>query len=153
MYPIDVRLVAAEFESGLLKPERLPGTATSLLVEGHDSPWLRRAAGADQADPDEQRQLFRRALSELGELPLTRPEVGTRLFRLWAERITSGAVTPLEGARAMWLLEIDYDVVLPDPMSEYGALDESDFPAAEVEQQYQRDIRRAAERWLLTNPG
>lgn len=52
----------------------------------------------------------------------------------------------------MWILEIDYGVVLPDTISEYGALDESDFPSLEVEQQYERDIRAAAQRWLAANP-
>jgi hypothetical protein len=104
---MDVRLVAAEFESGQLHAEQLPAAATALLMSGLDSPALRQAAGADHADPDDQRVLFREALVELGELPLTAQEVGSRLFRLWAQRIADKTVTPLEGARAMWLLEID----------------------------------------------
>jgi hypothetical protein len=150
---MDLGLVAAEFESGTLEAERLPDAAASLLAEGHDSPTLRVAAGADDAEPDEQRSLFRQALIELGELPLTQSEVGLRLFRLWAQRIVSGAVSPLEGARAMWTLEMDYKVLLPDSMSDYGALDESDFRTSEMEQQYARDIRAAAQRWLAANPG
>src|SRR3954447_5199858 len=116
-------------------------------------PTLRVAAGADHDEPDEQRSLFRKAVIELGELPLTPSEVGSRLFRLWAQRIVSETVSPLEGARAIWTLEIDYDVVLPDSMSEYGALDESDFPTSEVEQRYEQEIRAAAQQWLAANPG
>ncbi|MEJ7892198.1 MAG: hypothetical protein WKF94_06125 [Solirubrobacteraceae bacterium] len=52
----------------------------------------------------------------------------------------------------MWLLEIDYGAVLPDTMSQYGALDGDDFPTSEVEQAYERDIREAATRWLALNP-
>lgn len=75
---MDVRLVAADFESGLVKTERLPETATTLLIEGHDSLSLRRAAGSDHVDPDEQRRVFREALFELGQLPLTHEEVGAQ---------------------------------------------------------------------------
>ena len=71
---VDLRLVAAEFESGQLEAERLPAAATSLLAEGHDSSALRRAAGADQAEPEDQRRAFRKALIELGELPITPSE-------------------------------------------------------------------------------
>jgi hypothetical protein len=46
----------------------------------------------------------------------------------------------------MWLLEIDYGVVLPDKMSQYGALDEDDFATSDMEQGYESDIRAAAER-------
>src|SRR4051812_45269688 len=94
---MDLGLVAAEFESGALGAERLADAAASLLAEGHDSPTLRVAAGADHDEPDEQRSLFRKALIELGELPLTPSEVGSRLFRLWAQRIVSETVSPLEG--------------------------------------------------------
>lgn len=97
---MNLRLVAAEFESGQLKAEGLPDAATSLLAEGHDSPALRIAAGADQAEPEDQRSTFRTALIEFGELPLTPSEVGSRLFRLWAQRIVSGTVSPLNGARS-----------------------------------------------------
>lgn len=149
---MDAGLIAAELESGQLAPELIPATATALMVAGLDSPGLRRAAGADHADPEDQRSLFRQALLELGELPLSPEQVGSGLFRLWAERIVDGVVSPLEGARAMWLLEIDYDVVLPATMSQYGALDEDDFPTSDVEQAYERDIREAAARWLEMHP-
>jgi hypothetical protein len=149
---MDARLVAAEFASGQLPPERMPEAATELLIAGLDSPALRQAAGMDRADPREQRAMFGKALEELGELPLRREEVGRRLFRVWAARIVAGEVEPLEGARALWLLEIDYDVELPDPLGQYGALDSGDFYASGVEQAYERDIREAAARWLDTNP-
>jgi hypothetical protein len=149
---MDVELVAAEFESGLLFAETIPGIATTLMASGLDSPSLRLAAGADHAEPEEQRALFRSALLELGAFPLSPEEVGERLFRLWAERIVQRSVSPLQGARAMWLLEIDYGVVLPDTMSHYGALDEGDFSTSEIEQTYERDIRQAAARWLEANP-
>jgi hypothetical protein len=149
---MDLELLAAEFQSGQLYPERIPAAATALLEAGVDSQSLREAAGSDRADPGEQRELFRSALVELGALPLSEDEVGRRLFRLWAERIVDRAVTPLEGARAVWMLEIDYGVVLPDTMSQYGALDEDDLPTSEVEQAYERDIREAAARWLALNP-
>jgi DNA-directed RNA polymerase beta' subunit len=143
---------AHEFESGQLYPERIPSAATALLEAGFDSPTLRVSAGADHADPVQQQGLFRQALIELGALPLSESEVGRRLFRLWAERIVDGEVTPLQGARAMWMLEIDRGVVLPATMSQYGALDEEDFPTSDVEQAYERDIREAAAKWLTANP-
>jgi hypothetical protein len=149
---MDAALVAAEFAAGQLPPERMPEAATELLVAGHDSPALRQAAGLDGADPREQRAMLGQALEELGELPLRREEVGRRLFRVWAERIVAGKVEPLEGARALYLLEIDYQVELPDPLGQYGALDSGDFNAPGVEQAYQRDIREAAGRWLDSNP-
>jgi hypothetical protein len=148
---MDVGLVAAEFVSGQLPPERMPRVATDLLVAGLDSPALRVAAGLEGADPHEQRAAFGEALEELGELPLTREEVGRRLFRLWAERIDAGETEPLKGARALWLLEIDYDVQLPERLGEYGALDAEDLYDVEVAEAYRRDVREAARRWLDSN--
>lgn len=148
---VDAGLVAAEFASGQLPPERMPQAAVDLLAAGLDSPALRRAAGYDHADPQEQRAIFRQALEELGELPLTAKEMGRRLFRRWAERIVADDVEALEGARALWLLEIDYDVELPDPLRHYGALDSEDFSSGGIEQAY-HDIRESARRWLDRNP-
>jgi hypothetical protein len=153
MLHMELGLVAAEFESGQLYAEQLPGVATTLLASGADSPSLRIAAGADHLESQKQRELFRSALVELGALPLSDEEVGERLFRLWAQRIVAEAVSPLEGVRAMWLLEIDYGVVLPGTMSQYGALDDGDFATSDIEQDYESDIRAAATRWLEANPG
>jgi hypothetical protein len=148
---MDVGLVAAEFASGQLAPDRMPQAAIDLLVAGFDSPALRLAAGLDGADPREQRATFGKALEELGELPLTREEVGRRLFRLWAERIDAGEVEPLDGARALWHLETRCDVQLPDRLGEYGALDSDDLSDPEVERAYRREVREAARRWLDSN--
>jgi hypothetical protein len=107
----------------------------------------------DNADPEEQRALLRTALIELGALPRSDEQVGERLFQVMANRIVEGSVTPLQGARELWPLEIDYGVALPGAMSQCGALHEDDFRSSDIKQGYERDIREATARWLDANPG
>jgi hypothetical protein len=59
---MDIRMVAADFKTGSLPPERVPDVATALLADGWDSPALRLAAGAEGDDPADRRACFRRAL-------------------------------------------------------------------------------------------
>ena len=64
----EVAAATAAVQTGLAAPEALPGWATSLLVEGQDSPALRELAGLDLAlyDPYDARDLFAKATDELG---------------------------------------------------------------------------------------
>ena len=78
----DLRLVAAKWEANLLPRERVPEIATELLQRGHDTPSLRVAAGLLPSELDEARELFGRALAELGH----------ERHRNWRGRLLRGAI-------------------------------------------------------------
>jgi hypothetical protein len=106
---VDLEMTAAEWEAGLLPPERLPAVAIELMEAGYDSHHLRLVAGLVPAEMDEGHDLFARALAEL-DLPRTRTEDerGVALAAEYARRMLAGRVAPYEGARTVWQLGIDH---------------------------------------------
>jgi hypothetical protein len=146
---VDVRLLAAEFAAGALTPERIPEVATLLLEHGWDSPALRVAAGADNAGPEEQRASMQAALYELDQLPIGPEEVAARFTTHWAKRLLRGDVAPLDAAGQLWLLWHRHAIQFPeDSFWAWGTLDPDEYAAPGVKEEYERDIRDAAARWL-----
>lgn len=125
----------------MLRSEDIPGRATKLLVVGHDSPSLAIAAGLLSAETDEAAEFLRRALTELGALPMPRTKIGRVLCDKWLRDIVEGRIEPLAAARHMCLLEIDYDLALPPDVLWFGYLDKDDFAEGDP---YEEDIKRAA---------
>lgn len=149
---VDIDVVAAEFEAGMLPPESMSLVAAKLLEEGWDAPALRLAAGAEHEDSVEQRARFRLALEQLGELPLASEEVAARLTTLWAERVLRDDVEPLAAARVLWLLSREYGVQFSDDSFwGWGTLDPDEYAAPGVREAYERDIRETALRWMATH--
>jgi hypothetical protein len=88
--------------TGDLRSEDLPELGTDALVRGLDSPALRLLAGQSPADVRDSRDLFARALVELGiDLPEYDAAVWS-LVRLTARDIVDGTVTPATGANEIW---------------------------------------------------
>jgi hypothetical protein len=97
-----LRLLAAKDLLDFGGADAMPAEATQALLEGIDSPAVRRLAGMDGADGDDVRAAFRSALRELAiEIP-SRREAAILLATEVARRITQGTVSPHEGAREIW---------------------------------------------------
>lgn len=139
--PSLLEVLAAEFAGGVLRSEDIPHRATKLLVVGYDSPSLAIAAGLTRAETDEVAEFVRRALTELGALPMPRTKIGRVLCDKWLRDIVEGRIEPLAGARHMRMLEIDYDLALPPELLRFGYLDKDYFAEGDP---YQEDIKRAA---------
>jgi hypothetical protein len=79
--------------------------AVDALVNGYDSPSLRMLAGLDLADEpptdSEMDDYITRCFDEVGCPPPTRDECLARYVLLVAEDITSGALSPKEGAQEL----------------------------------------------------
>jgi len=99
------------------------------------------AAGLLSAETDEAAEVLRRALTELGALPLPRTKIGRVLGDKWLRDIVEGSIEPLADARNMRLLEIDYDLALLPEDLWFGYFDNDDFAEGDP---YQEDIKRAA---------
>lgn len=76
--PSIVEVTICAWRSGILFPEALPGIATQLLVDGHDSPSLRDLAGLDLAPYDfrDAADLLERIIPEMG---IDEPSISRRL--------------------------------------------------------------------------
>ncbi len=85
-----------------LPSEDLPTLAVDALVRGVDGPALRLLAGQAPGDVRESRDLFDRALDELGIAMPTEQEALWKLVRLTCAQIASGAVAPFVGAAWIW---------------------------------------------------
>jgi len=96
---MEIDLIAAYWSLEQLPTERLPEIAQEALEEGLDSPSLRILAGERGATMSELNSLFKSSLSELNiEIPPIR-EAAMHIARHHAKNITSGRVSPIEGAR------------------------------------------------------
>ena len=99
---MEMKKLIDDYVFGKVLPEDIPDLAVEAIVDGYDSPSLRRLSGARGCDSEEIRSLLIKALHEL-ELPLPSEEEAALSF---AERIASevlkGNVAPYEGARNIW---------------------------------------------------
>lgn len=92
----------AAFAIGLTTSDCLPEVAVRLLVEGRDSPALRRLAGLGESEIDEAASLFRQSLLEMGCMLPTPREAVLYLAREIALQIVKGEVPPYEGGKRIW---------------------------------------------------
>jgi len=98
----DIRLARARWLLGLLHPEPLVEFACDALEADVDSPSLRILAGEIQPTRETLEPLFRRVLEELGCEPLDELQARGLVAQSWATQIVAGAVTPYDGAKAIW---------------------------------------------------
>jgi hypothetical protein len=143
--PSEVEVLAAQVEARTLAREDIPGRATELMMAGYESKPLAIAAGLTSVELDEADRWIREALTDLGALPMSKADVPRVVCDAWLREIVSGKVKPLAGARSIRMLEIDFGLVGPRAVVDYGFLDEDDFADGDP---YEDDIRRAAQRAL-----
>lgn len=100
-----LELAGLRLAIGEQAPELLPNIATDALVRGLDSPALREAAGVSPRDVDDARDLFEKALRELGlGPPAGEQEALWCLIRYTAQQIVDGGTSPSAGAA--WIASV-----------------------------------------------
>jgi len=97
-----LRLAALLSAIGKQPSEGLPDVAVAALTEGYDTPALRELAGTRHADVRDGRELFERALDELGQRPVTEATARRALVSYWMTEMLEGRLTPREGAGLIW---------------------------------------------------
>jgi hypothetical protein len=106
----DLGLIAAEWEANRLPRERVPELATELLLEGHDTPSLRVAAGLLASELDEAHELFGRVLAELGyERQRDRRDRGEALARQYARRGLDGRMSLVDAIGGIYELSRNFE--------------------------------------------
>ncbi|MCP3881948.1 MAG: hypothetical protein GY701_26690 [Sulfitobacter sp.] len=101
MSGMDLGVVLAEWQLGLLRSDALPGVATEMLVLGYESPAVVELAGVDLGpfDPRDASDLWATALSELDlDLPSSERAVLTLACPI-AREVVEGRLDPIVGAR------------------------------------------------------
>jgi hypothetical protein len=122
-----LRLVAAKAFLDLVGPEAMQAEAVKLLVGGVDSPSIRHLAGMSTADNDEVRAVFRLVLRELDiESPSPREAVILVATEV-ASRITTGAMSPYDGAKQIW------NIAVRLPLERFPEFDAFVYAASEWE--------------------
>jgi hypothetical protein len=98
----NLRLVAAKHLLDAVGTDAIASAATNALMEGVDSPSLRRLAGMTGGDNDEARAVLSAALRELQIESPTPREAAMLVAIEIALRITKGTISPYDGAREIW---------------------------------------------------
>jgi len=138
-------MVAAKWVLGLIPSEALPRIATAALEAGLDSPSLRQLAGELHPTLGTEGPLFEEILDEIGVGIPDRSRAGLVLARAHAADITTGTLSPYEGACQIWSIESDVEGLLPDLGSfVYWASEWQDANSPARRQECEAGIRKAA---------
>jgi hypothetical protein len=147
----ELRIAAVHHRLGLLRSNEIPTLATSALQSGIDSTSLRVLAGEPNPTWENCCELLDRALRELGIPNDPKPDKGMPLALYYATHIVSGALTPHEGARRIWLEvfnEGTNDEKICSELGPFVAL-ASDYPKSSSERdEFDHEIRREAEQLI-----
>jgi hypothetical protein len=106
--------VAAKWVLGLIPSEALPRIATDALEAGLDSPPLRQLAGELHPTLAEAGPLFEEILDQVGVGIPDRSQAGLILAKAYAAHITDGTLSPYEGARQIWRIQLDVEGLMFD---------------------------------------
>jgi hypothetical protein len=115
--PDVLRELTAKYVLRFVPSEDLPVQAVALLVAGYESPSLGALAGAAQNEhPADLRDLFERALREIGASLPDRRSAGEFLKRHWAGQVVSRTLSPREGALGIVNVfrELEHDLPKPE---------------------------------------
>jgi hypothetical protein len=104
---MDIEVAAARWSLDHLKCHQLPQIAYEWLQAGLDTPALRVLAGEHDPIMSEVGPLFVRVLEELDVAIPAPPQAARQLARRVAQEITRSSKSPYEGAREIWMLQID----------------------------------------------
>jgi len=107
-------MVAAKWVLGLIPSEALPQIAADALAAGLDSPALRELAGELRPTLDASGRLFEEILDEFGVGIPDRSRAGLILARAYAAQITNGSLSPYEGARQIWNIQLDVEGLMQE---------------------------------------
>jgi hypothetical protein len=77
------------------------------LEQGIESPAIIELASADTGAGPDLHRLFEKVLAELGRSRLTKAEAGRIIAREYAGGICKGAISPVDGARAIWRVSLE----------------------------------------------
>jgi hypothetical protein len=106
-------LLAAEYEADRLARESVPEIACQLLDEGLDSPSLRAAAGLLPGELHEAREIFGRALQELGCGLRRAPRgQGAPLAREYASRALDQRMSLVLAMSSITALSLEFEAEL-----------------------------------------
>jgi len=138
-------IVAAKWVLGLIPSQALPQLATDAMEAGFDSPALRELAGELHPTLGASGPLFETILDEIGVGIPDRSRAGLVLARSYAAQITAGTLSPYEGARKIWRLQIDIEGLRHDlgPFA-YWASEWDEADSAGRRRQCETAIRTAA---------
>jgi hypothetical protein len=107
-------MVAARWVLGLIPSQELPQIATEALEAGLDSPALRELAGELHPTLDASGPLGEEILDEIGVGIPDRSRAGFVLARAYAAQINDGTLSPYEGARQIWRIQIGVEGLMPE---------------------------------------
>lgn len=93
---------ARQLVLGRQPPEELPSIATHALSAGVDSPSLRELAGTSPSDYQDARDLFLRAIEELGIDVPSVDQARWGCVREWALDMVEGRLSPFVASRRIW---------------------------------------------------
>jgi hypothetical protein len=119
---MELRLVEARWRTGRLFTSELPGVAAELLAGGHSSPALRELAASTSRERADARELFDRALAELGHGEMTETAASLVLARQVAVEIVSGALEARLGARGISALRWRGGPAVDGALAEFSKL-------------------------------
>ena len=151
---MSLRTLQARWTLDRIAPERVHEAATDLLCAGVETPAVVELAGMYHATYFQVGPVLERAVAEAGLGPMTREQALWRLAYEAARRIAGGAVTPLDGAAALWRLCNDLDMPVPLRYFVYLAADYGEGPGdrAAEEAWFDARIRETATDLLAAMP-
>jgi hypothetical protein len=125
---MDLLVLQAQWKAGSLRADRIHNIATELLEAGFDTPAIVRLAGMMGASSWEVEPILEEAFREMGLAPVDDRTARWRLAYESARQIASREVTPLEGAKQLWVLASELDLPKPLRYFVYLAADYGEGP-------------------------
>ena len=142
-----LELIEARYVLGQMLSDQLPAIACDLIAMGINSKSLGNLAGLSASEYPDARELFERALLELGRKKMSN-ELALKYFTKDVSiKILSGSLTPYEGAKLIWKTyrntnipdTHDYDPFI------YAASEMEDRPRDR--KRFERGILKEAKEW------
>jgi hypothetical protein len=113
---MDIKNITSQFVLGQISAHELTSVAETFLQEGHESPSLIAMLTEDSPYSEDNKHLFKKALSEI-EFPFpSKNEAAMTLACKIAGEIVSGKISPYEGSMSIWKEVIDFIDPIPDEL-------------------------------------
>lgn len=144
--------IEARFVLGQILSDDLPATAIDLIGRRQESKSLIKLAGSSPNDAQENVELFRRAMIELGRGKFTEESALSHFTKDISEQITAGSISPYEGAKLIWKTSRNI-------RGDTNAYDTFVYAASEFEnrprdqKRFEKAIVEEAKRWTKKDVG